>query len=50
MSLNHSLGMEDFNTNVLSSPQQDVLYHPKMFNIGSPVAEKMNKFYQSKNN
>ena len=51
MSLNNSLGIEDFNTNVLTSPQQDVHYHPKMFNVASPVvADKMNKFYQSKNN
>ena len=50
MSLTNSLGMEDFNTNVLTSPQQDIHYHPKMFNIGSPIADKLNKFYQSKNN
>ena len=45
MSLNNSLGMEDFATNVLVSPQIDDLNTPKFVAMKSPQTDKL-KFLQ----
>ena len=50
MSLNNSLGVEDFNVNMLvGSPVNDALNQPKILSVSSPQTDKMN-YLRSINN